>query len=207
MLEYDFMINAFLASGIVALVAGAVGYFMVLRGQTFAGHALSHVGFAGATGAALIGVPPIWGLLGFTLAAGMGMGALGQRLAGRDVAPRARVEARHAPAMALRRAGDELPAREAQSIGRTVQLRQIADGGIAAPHRSAENLDASLRHRRQAEDGAHQRRLARPVGAEDAYQFTVAHRDAHRIEDAPAAEIESDVVERDRGHWAPLASA
>jgi zinc/manganese transport system permease protein len=86
MLEYDFMVNAFLASGIVAIVAGAVGYFLVLRGQTFAGHALSHVGFAGATGAVLIGVPPLWGLLGFTLAAGMGMGALDQRLAGRDVA-------------------------------------------------------------------------------------------------------------------------
>ena len=86
MFDYDFMINAFLAAGIVAIVAGAVGYFLVLRGQTFAGHALSHVGFAGATGAVLIGIPPIWGLLGFTLAAGMGMGALGQRLAGRDVA-------------------------------------------------------------------------------------------------------------------------
>ena len=86
MLTYDFMINAFLAAGLVGLVAGAVGYFLVLRGQTFAGHALSHVGFAGATGAVLIGVAPIWGLLGFTLIAGMGMGALGQRLAGRDVA-------------------------------------------------------------------------------------------------------------------------
>jgi len=40
-----------------AVVAGIVGYFLVLRGQTFAGHALSHVGFAGATGAVLIGVP------------------------------------------------------------------------------------------------------------------------------------------------------
>jgi zinc/manganese transport system permease protein len=86
MLTYDFMINAFLAAGIVALVAGMVGYFLVLRGQTFAGHALSHVGFAGATGAVLVGVPPIWGLVAFTLVAGMGMGALGQRLAGRDVA-------------------------------------------------------------------------------------------------------------------------
>lgn len=86
MLTYDFMINAFLAAGIVALVAGIVGYFLVLRGQTFAGHALSHVGFAGATGAVLIGVSPIWGLVAFTLLAGLGMGALGQRLAGRDVA-------------------------------------------------------------------------------------------------------------------------
>ena len=86
MLTYDFMINAFLAAGIVALVAGMVGYFLVLRGQTFAGHALPHVEFAGATGAVLVGIPPIWGLVAFTLVAGMGMGALGQRLAGRDVA-------------------------------------------------------------------------------------------------------------------------
>ena len=86
MFDYDFMINAFAAAGIVSLVAGMVGYFLVLRGQTFAGHALSHVGFAGATGAGLIGVPPLWGLVGFSLAAGMGMGALGERLSGRDVA-------------------------------------------------------------------------------------------------------------------------
>ena len=86
MLSYDFMLNAFAAAGIVSLLAGIVGYFLVLRGQTFAGHALSHVGFAGATGAGLIGVPPLWGLVGFTLAAGLGMGALGERLSGRDVA-------------------------------------------------------------------------------------------------------------------------
>ena len=48
--DYDFVLRAFAASGAVALVAGTVGYFLVLRGQTFAGHALSHVGFAGATG-------------------------------------------------------------------------------------------------------------------------------------------------------------
>src|SRR6202030_4041382 len=71
---------------IVAVLAGIVGYFLVLRGQTFAGHALSHVGFAGATGAGLIGVAPLWGLVGFTLAAGVGMGFLGERIGGRDVA-------------------------------------------------------------------------------------------------------------------------
>jgi len=86
MFEYDFMINAFAASGIVAVLAGIVGYFLVLRGQTFAGHALSHVGFTGATGAVLLGISPMWGMVGFTLAAGIGMGALGERLAGRDVA-------------------------------------------------------------------------------------------------------------------------
>ncbi|MBV9522882.1 MAG: metal ABC transporter permease [Alphaproteobacteria bacterium] len=86
MLDYDFMRNAFVAGSIVAIVAGAVGFFLVLRAQAFAGHALSHVGFAGATGAVLIGVDPIWGLLLFTIAAGIGMGLLGARLAGRDVA-------------------------------------------------------------------------------------------------------------------------
>lgn len=86
MFEYDFMVNAFAASGIVAVVAGVVGFFLVMRGQTFAGHALSHVGFTGATGAALLGITPFWGLIGFTLVAGVGMGALGERLARRDVA-------------------------------------------------------------------------------------------------------------------------
>ncbi len=86
MFEYDFMINAFAASGMVAVVAGMVGFFLVLRQQSFAGHALSHVGFTGATGAALFGIAPLWGLLGFTLAAGMAMGALGEKLSGRDVA-------------------------------------------------------------------------------------------------------------------------
>ena len=86
MFEYDFMRNAFLAGGGVAIVAGAVGFFLVMRSLTFAGHALSHVGFAGATGAVLVGIGPLWGLLVFTLAAGLAMGLLGERLRGRDVA-------------------------------------------------------------------------------------------------------------------------
>jgi len=57
-----------------------------MRGQTFAGHALSHIGFAGATGAGMIGLDPLWGLLGFALAAGVGMGILGERISTRDVA-------------------------------------------------------------------------------------------------------------------------
>ena len=84
--DYDFMVTAFAASGVVALVAGIVGVFLVARGQTFAGHALSHVGFAGATAAGLIGIAPLWGLIAFTLAAGVGMGSLGERLSNRDVA-------------------------------------------------------------------------------------------------------------------------
>jgi zinc/manganese transport system permease protein len=86
MLDYDFMQNAFAAAGIAAVVSGLVGYFLVLRGQAFAGHALGHIGFAGATGAVLIGVAPIWGLVSLTVAAGVAMGALGERISGRDVA-------------------------------------------------------------------------------------------------------------------------
>jgi zinc/manganese transport system permease protein len=86
MLEYDFMRNAFAAATIVAIVSGLVGYFLVLRGQAFAGHALAHVGFTGASGAVLIGITPLWGMVTLTMAAGIGMGAMGERLSGRDVA-------------------------------------------------------------------------------------------------------------------------
>jgi zinc/manganese transport system permease protein len=86
MLSYDFVLRAFAASGMVAIVAGMVGWFLVLRGQTFAGHALSHVGFAGATGAVLIGASPLAGMVAVTLLAGVAMGFLGERLSGRDVA-------------------------------------------------------------------------------------------------------------------------
>src|ERR1700757_4198397 len=86
MLEYEFMRTAFLAGGVVAIVGGAVGYFLVLRNLAFAGHALSHVGFAGATGSVLLGLTPLWGLVAFTLAAAIAMGWLGTRLRSRDVA-------------------------------------------------------------------------------------------------------------------------
>jgi zinc/manganese transport system permease protein len=86
MFDYDFMRTAFAASGIVAILSGIVGFFLVLRGQTFAGHALSHVGFTGATGAVLFGLPPLVGLVGFTVLAGFGMGLLGEKLSERDVA-------------------------------------------------------------------------------------------------------------------------
>ena len=83
--HYEFMVHAFEAGTIVAIVAGAIGYFVVLRGSAFAAHALSHIGFAGATGAVVLALSPIAGLLAFTLGAGIAIGALGNRLRGRDV--------------------------------------------------------------------------------------------------------------------------
>src|SRR5256712_13375240 len=85
LLRYAFMQHAYEAGTIVALSAGVIGYFVVLRSLSFAAHALSHIGFAGATGAVLVGTAPIVGLLVFTMSAGAVMGALGQRLRGRDV--------------------------------------------------------------------------------------------------------------------------
>src|SRR5579875_2433249 len=86
MLDYDFMRTAFAAGAIVAIVAGTVGVFLVLRNLSFACHALSHVGFAGATGAALVGMSPLWGLVAFSLLGAAAMGLLGEKLRGRDVA-------------------------------------------------------------------------------------------------------------------------
>lgn len=86
MLEYDFMRMAFAASVLVALLAGPVGWFLVLRRQSFAGHALAHIAFAGAAGAALAGWPPLFGLFGASILAGGAMGLPDQKAAERDVA-------------------------------------------------------------------------------------------------------------------------
>jgi zinc/manganese transport system permease protein len=84
MLSYEFMRNAFLAGAVVSVVAGIVGYFFILRRTAFAAHALSHVGFAGAAGAVVLSVNPVWGLLVFCLGGAAVMGALGQRIRERD---------------------------------------------------------------------------------------------------------------------------
>ena len=85
MWQYDFMRHAFEAGTIVAIVAGVVGYFVVLRRSSFASHALSHIGFTGAAGAVLLGLNPLLGLLVFTGAGGVGMALLGRKAESRDV--------------------------------------------------------------------------------------------------------------------------
>ncbi|HEX4714180.1 MAG TPA: metal ABC transporter permease, partial [Ktedonobacteraceae bacterium] len=83
--HYDFVQNAFLAGTIVSIVTAIVGYFVVLRAQAFAGEALADIGFTGATGAALFGLSSLLGMLGLTFLAALGIGALGERVRGRDV--------------------------------------------------------------------------------------------------------------------------
>jgi zinc/manganese transport system permease protein len=83
MLAHEFMRNAFLAGTFVALACGLVGYFVVLRGQVFAGDALGHVAFTGALAAA--GIDVRLGLFVATLGVAAGMGALGRRARPDDV--------------------------------------------------------------------------------------------------------------------------
>jgi zinc/manganese transport system permease protein len=76
LLHYHFMQNAYLAGTLVAVISGIMGYFMVLRSQSFAGHSLANVGFAGATGAALFGIPSIVGLFVAGVLAAVGIQTL-----------------------------------------------------------------------------------------------------------------------------------
>jgi zinc/manganese transport system permease protein len=74
-----FMVNAWIVASIVAVVAGVVGFFIVLRGSAFAAHAIPNGSFAGAAGATLIGVNTLVGLGVFSLLGALGIGWLGRR--------------------------------------------------------------------------------------------------------------------------------
>lgn len=73
------MLNTWIAATMVAVIAGVLGFFAVLRGQSFAAHAIPNGAFAGAAGAGLLGLNVIWGLAVFAIAGALGIGALGRR--------------------------------------------------------------------------------------------------------------------------------
>lgn len=77
--------NALLAGSCVAVAAAIMGYFLLVRGLTFAGHALPNIGFAGAAGAVLVGIDPVFGLFAFTIVAGACIGLLGEEVRERDI--------------------------------------------------------------------------------------------------------------------------
>jgi zinc/manganese transport system permease protein len=79
------MLNTWIAATVVAVIAGVMGFFAVLRGSTFAAHAIPNGAFAGAAGATLLGLNPIAGLAVFSLAGAAGIAALSRR-ARHDVA-------------------------------------------------------------------------------------------------------------------------
>ena len=80
LLQFHFMQNALLAGTMVAMLAGVAGYFVVLRGQSFAAHMLSQVGFPGAAAGVLIHASPVLGLIVFCAGAALGLGALGREV-------------------------------------------------------------------------------------------------------------------------------
>jgi zinc/manganese transport system permease protein len=80
LLQFHFMQNAYVAGTLVALLAGIAGYFVVLRGQSFAAHMLSQVGFPGAAAGVLVHVSPILGLITFCVAAALGIGWAGREV-------------------------------------------------------------------------------------------------------------------------------
>ncbi len=81
-----FMRNALIGGTLVALAAGLIGYFVIVRNTAFAAHALAHIGLPGATGAALLGLPVGLGLGAFCVGGALVIGALGKRAHDREVA-------------------------------------------------------------------------------------------------------------------------
>jgi len=85
MLALPFMQHALLAGTAIAVLAGLIGYFVVLRGQVFAGDMLSHVAYAGSLAALAAGIDPRLGLFAATIAVAVGIGLLGGRASADDV--------------------------------------------------------------------------------------------------------------------------
>jgi len=84
--HYAFVQQALLAAVITAILAGCVGLIVTTRNMSFAVHGLAEVGFTGATGAVVVGLAPIVGVLVATFAAALAIGILGVRLRERDIA-------------------------------------------------------------------------------------------------------------------------
>ena len=83
LLQFPFMVNALRAGTIVAVAAGALGWFMVLRRQSFAGHTLAIVSFPGAAGAILVGLSAITGYFAASVGAALVIAALPRSIGGR----------------------------------------------------------------------------------------------------------------------------
>src|SRR3954454_5992813 len=85
MLGHDFVGQALVAGTAIAVAAGLVGYFLVLRSQVFTADALSHVAFTGALVALAFGLDARVGLFAATVAVALLLGALGPRGRADDV--------------------------------------------------------------------------------------------------------------------------
>jgi zinc/manganese transport system permease protein len=84
-LRSGFMRNAFIGGSLVAIASGLIGYYVVLRRDAFAAHALAHIGFPGATFAVLVGISVTLGLSIFCVGGALAIGALGKKVTNREV--------------------------------------------------------------------------------------------------------------------------
>jgi zinc/manganese transport system permease protein len=84
LLGEHFVHTALLAGGVVSVVAGAIGVFVVARGLSFAVHAISELGFTGAAGALVLGISPVIGMIAGSLLVGAVLGGLSLRGSERD---------------------------------------------------------------------------------------------------------------------------
>jgi zinc/manganese transport system permease protein len=85
-LGYEFVQNALMAGTLSAILGAIVGYFVIIRNAGFAAHALAHIGFAGAAGAAILGLSSLEGMLLLTIGSGLFMGAAGDKVHRNDLA-------------------------------------------------------------------------------------------------------------------------
>lgn len=83
---WHFMVNAYRAGTIVAVLAGVVGWFMVLRRQSFVGHTLAVVSFPGAAGAIWLGISVTAGYFAASIAAALAIAAVPRSGTGRAYA-------------------------------------------------------------------------------------------------------------------------
>jgi zinc/manganese transport system permease protein len=101
LLQYPFMQNAFVAGAVAAVMCGVIGWFAVLRGETYAAHTLAAVAFPGASGAVYLGLAPLVGYFGFAVAGAALIAGLNPRGSGRGERHSATVGAVQAVALAL----------------------------------------------------------------------------------------------------------
>lgn len=79
------VMNALVLGSIVAAMSGVIGVFVVMRSQSFAGHAISDFGGAGASISFLMGINTLWGFLSFGVLAAVVMEFMGNRAREREL--------------------------------------------------------------------------------------------------------------------------
>lgn len=86
MFSYTFMLYAFIAGTIIAIICGIISFFVIIRRLSFASHALGHISLTGASGAVLLNLSAMSGQLAINLIAGLLMGAFGDKIKKNDIA-------------------------------------------------------------------------------------------------------------------------